>query len=270
MRDSEPEGIAKKLVDGIREHAIAGLAEAGDAALHLLRALLQQLMHTQASGLRAARGFEFNVMMRMLGDDENAQWVFWRLSESRRIGINFSNPNQILKDTIRALGNTHSVDAIDILKELCQHNDNDVILEALGALAEIDPPALDALVGLPDSGALPLELARTEKIGTIPDARATGWLIRRLADRRPEVRSVAAVCLLLRDDPSSREALTRMVSDRDSGVRAALGHAIARLGNDRWSDLQQALMKDESPTVRDAVARGQAHLFAEKDQDFWA
>jgi HEAT repeat protein len=209
-------------------------------------------------------------MLTMLGDDENAQWVFWRLSESSRIGVSFSNPKQILRDSIRALGNTHSVDAIDILTELCQRSDNDVALEALGALAEIDTPALDALIGLRDSDALLLELARTEKIGTITGPRATEWLIQKLADQRPEVRSTAAVCLLIRDDPASREPLARLVRDRDPGVRASLGHAIARLGNDRWSDLQQALTKDKSPGVRDAVARGQAQRSAEQDQDFWA
>jgi hypothetical protein len=159
-------------------------------------------------------------------------------------------------ETITALGQTGSVDAIPILERLARHSERQIRFQAIEALSEIDEPALGSLLRIETNSDDEMDYFLTTQIGAIVGKSAEDFLVSRLTAKNPSVRTVAYSFLAARRTQEFVKYIEQGVKDKDRQVRLGLANMLILLDDPMYDSVIRILEKDKDKQVRQtAVTR---------------
>ncbi len=262
-REGPEHAMMMLLVQRLREQAVSGFGAMGSDAVPVLASLLRIFPETSKIVWRDVEWEDEEVHI--------ADMLERRLQEHFR-HFNFPRPEHIpnpVNEAIRALGVTHSERAVPYLEELAMADSEELALVALEALSEIDTPALDVLIRVPESNPA-IQMKKVRDIGTIVHPKATEWLIKQSESKNPLVRMETTNFLAMRNDASLSKHLQKMANDPEAIVRVGLANVIARLGMNTYPEVMRILSEDKEPVVRDTIVRARLHFEADEQDEFWA
>ncbi|MFW9919406.1 MAG: HEAT repeat domain-containing protein [Candidatus Thorarchaeota archaeon] len=259
-KEEQVVAMMNMLIQRLREQGVWGFGKLGSLAVPTLASLLRVFPETRNI---VSPEVEWN-------DDEKnfAEMLDSRLREHYNFPYRPEHIPTPAKETIRALGVTHSPRAIPYLNELVSAEDEEIALLALEALSEIDVPALDCLIEIEDPRPV-IRLKQLNWIGTIVYPKATDWLKEQCASDNPLIRMEATNFLVMRNDPSLEEHLLKMANDPEVVVRMGLANVIARLGVNTYPRVLKKLGEDNAEEVRNTIVRARLHFEADEHDDFW-
>ncbi|MGQ4912761.1 MAG: HEAT repeat domain-containing protein [Candidatus Thorarchaeota archaeon] len=188
----------------------------------------------------------------------------------RRTGlVNSHDIKRVSCDLVKALGLTGSKRAIPVLRALAEGEDEELAMEAIGALSEIDQPALDTLLTLPSFSSTRLRQHLTSNIGSIFDVKAIKWLKDRLDDDDPGVRTKAIASMLLQESESAIPYLKRLIETCDNAMRVFIGTTIMMIGAPVHEPLVKLLKSYNNDSINNALRSGRMRSINMRG-DFWA
>ena len=138
----------------------------------------------------------------------------------------------------------------------------------LRALAEIGPPAVEAMIESVRRKDYAQEDRMIRALGWIGDPRAGELLIEVLGGEQASLHAVAAQALgKLPADPAAADVLLARLGSEDWRVRQYAADGLARLGEPRAIEPLRALLKDPDLTVRGHAAQALGELGASAAAD---
>ena len=134
--------------------------------------------------------------------------------------------------------------------------DKQVRASAAADMAAIGSAAVDPLVATLRDPRWEVRYRAAEALGQIQDPRVCVALAGTLEDPRDHVRYMAAKGLGLRQCPGSVAGLCRVLEDENEYVRRIAAVALGAIGDPgAIPSLQDRLVKESTPSVRDAIIR---------------
>ncbi|MHA1927304.1 MAG: HEAT repeat domain-containing protein [Candidatus Thorarchaeota archaeon] len=249
------------LIKKLREQAVWGFGRLGDRGVPVLISLLQIFPETQKLSWEqvqwepSERKIEMHIKRRVQ-------------EQSRFPSVREVIPVPII-DAVRSLGMTHSEKAVPYLRRLSKSDDEEIVLQVIEALGEIDTPAIDALLEVPELTPK-VRMKKITEIGTFVHPKAIEWLLIQVEDKDPLIRLTAGNYLVLRNDSAFSAVLKKLATDENRGVRAGIANTILRLGFDSYPEIIEILSNDGDKLVREIIVKARLTFETNKEGDFWA
>lgn len=264
----EAKGSKEFLISTVRKQAIIGIERLGNIAVGPISKILtlllddatmkQKMQHT----LEASYGFDY---VRKNDDITNRISGYYEWKQ-KIPGFDASIPA-----FIEALGRTRSPEAIPILRILAEHKNSEFREKAIEGLSEIDTPAAEALLSLPEETEASIRVRKVAEIGSIIHPKTTAWLIQKVNDKDPTIRMLAIVTLLMRRDPKMFDIVEELANSPEEFTRVLVARAFNKTENPLFQSIIEKLKNDSSYQVRDAFTMREINLGSSSDDgDFWA
>jgi len=253
------------LMNKIRESVVAAIGNVGEIAVRPLAKAVEILGDIEERKKHSfALGMYATELDKVVMDSESRANDYIRHKDTSVFG----DPLPFLID---ALGRTRSEEAVEVLAKLARHKEKEIQRKAIEALSEIDLPALNALLALPDDD-VDLRTLKIMQIGTISHPRAVEWTIERIKDENEGIRALAMVSVIMRRDPKTLPILEKLANDPDEKVRVVLARGLTKTENPIFHPLIEKLRNDSSNNVKDALVHSKISLGETDDEDdlFWA
>jgi len=168
-------------------------------------------------------------------------------AEERREAVGF----------LRAL---HCADAIPVLQAALAFEDDWIVVECTGALADLgEKRAVDALTGLLEATNPRLRTAALRALNGLNAGLARKACLRGLADGDPEVRRTATTFLGWHRSPQTAGALAVLLKDEAPAVRIAASEALGQIESDKAILPLIRALGDPEIEVRLAAKQGLDH-----------
>ncbi|HJR77051.1 MAG TPA: HEAT repeat domain-containing protein [Nitrospiraceae bacterium] len=151
----------------------------------------------------------------------------------------------VREDAAAALGRLKDARAVGPLTRLLRDEDRAVRQAAIGALASIGEPAVEALGHCLHDGSLQVQEAASEILAGIGDQRVFDPLVRALGSTDWIVRMHAAKALGRMKEPGAVPSLIPLLQDKVKAVREEAAGALAAIGTASIPSLVQALRHEE-------------------------
>jgi HEAT repeat protein len=210
-------------VEAVAEAGVLALLEAGPEGPPALLAALRS--SARQDGGRAFRRAAALLAARLDG------------STVERIARTLSASGGTLRvEAVRLLGAFASPLTIPALGMAAFDAHEEVVAEAVVALARLGPGATPALVSALEAGPPAARRAAARALGGSRAAAIVDALVRALGDRDAEVRRAAARSLGEHKDPASLEPLLGVLRDASAAVAQEAATAVGRIGDPRAVD----------------------------------
>ncbi|MBD3159128.1 MAG: hypothetical protein GF309_10105 [Candidatus Lokiarchaeota archaeon] len=260
LRRENQEELADTLIDRLRTQAVAGFKRLGSIGVPVLASLLKLYPET-------AKIIETEIDWKP-SEEHILDLIQRRIQAFRRIS-DIDYPKFAVTEAIEALGLTHSERAIPYLVDLVRSEREEIVHAAMEALGEIDLPALEALLEVPETHRF-VTLQKIERIGSINHRRASKYLIQKTGDSDPLVRAAVAKHLVLRMDSELSKPLAQLARDPDENVRRTLAIVLLRLGVDCYPGVVEILRNDTDESVQQIIVESKLFHETRERDEFWA
>ena len=159
-------------------------------------------------------------------------------------------------EAAKSLGKLGSPKAVESLMNVFKDRDaGSTLRKAIAdALAQIGPPAIEALAASLKEDHWEIRFLAAEALGVIGDPRAAASLTALLKDDHPQVRLTAAKALMKLDDPRALQAVVAVLKDPVESHRIAALEVLAKRRARQAVPAILTAMKDPEPRVRAKAA----------------